>query len=149
MEPDLKLRHQPEQVKNTCFQILIKLPQGKTRLIWVQAGDTSMHLKQRIRAEMGYPIQAQHLVSGRRSLQDCSSLGSYEIGPRSSITLNLRLRGGALPQGQTSSSGGDKGKKAAAHHQPKGSYKNILQGSRNSGPDPNQGGHMPKPYIVD
>lgn len=56
-----------------------------------------------------------------------------------------------MHQGQTSSPGGEKGKKSIAQHQPKGglSYKNILQGSRVSGPSSDQSGHFPKPYIVD
>jgi len=78
-------------------------------------------------------------------------MGSYEISPGETIVLNLRLRGGAPPQGQPSSSGEDKRKKTATQHQPKGgpSYKNILQGSRDSELSPDQGGYTPRPYIVD
>jgi len=100
---------------------------------------------------MGYPVQIQHLVSGRWSLQDSRTLETYDIGPETTIALNLRLRGGALPQGHQSTIGGDKGKKTTSQHQPKGdfSYKNILQGNRDPGPSPDQGGHTPRPYIAD
>lgn len=119
--------------------------------MWVHAGSTILQLKQQIWAETGYPVQIQHLVSGRWSLQDSRTLKSYEISPGTIIVLNLRLRGGALPQGQPSSSGGDKGKKTTPQHQPKGgsSYKNILQGNRDSRSSPEQGGYTPRPYIVD
>lgn len=137
--PDLEVYLQPAQVKTFTFQILIKPPQGKTRLVWVHAGSTSLQLKQQIWAEMGYPVQIQHLVSGRRSLQDCKSMKSYGFGPGSIITLNFRLRGGAPPQGQQN---GDKGKKTA-------SYKNILQGSRDAGPSSDPSRNIPRPYIVD
>ena len=107
-----------------------------------------MQLKQQIWALMGYPVQIQHLVSGRWSLQDSRTLKNYDISPETTISLNLRLRGGALPQGHPSTTGGEKGK---TQQQPKGgySYKNILQGSRGPGLPPDQGGHTPRPYIVD
>lgn len=91
--------YQPEQVTNPCFQILIKPPQGNTLLVFVHAGASPLQLKKQIWAEMGFPVQIQHLVSGGRSLQDCRSLESYGIGPGSTIILNFRLRGGVLPQG--------------------------------------------------
>lgn len=110
-----------------------------------------MQLKQQIWALTGYPVQLQHLIKGRWSLQDSRTLGSYEISTEETIVLNFRLRGGAMHQGQTSFSGGEKGKKAAPQHQSKGfsSYKNILQGNRDSGSSPEQGRYIPRPYIVD
>lgn len=145
---------QPEprqHVTSTCFQIFIKPPVGKTSLVWVHVQSTIMQLKQKIWALMGYPVQIQHLVSGRRSLQDSRTLKNYDISPETTIALNLRLRGGALPQGHPSSSGGDKGKNIASQHQPKegSSYKNILQGNRDPGSPLDQGGYTPRPYIVD
>ena len=139
------------QVTTTHFQIFIKTLEGKSCLAWVHAGSTIMQLKQQIWALTRYPVQTQHLVSGRWSLQDSRTLGSYEISQKETIVLNLRLRGGAMPQGQPSFSGGDKGKKTTPQHQPKGgaSYKNILQGNRDSGSSLDQGGYIPRPYIVD
>lgn len=117
------------QVTLTRYQIFIKTPERKTCLVWVHAESTIMQLKQQIWALTGYPLQIQHLVSGKRSLQDSRTMKNYEINPGTSIVLKFRLRGGALPQGQPSSSGGDKGKKAAPQQQPKGgsSYKNIYR----------------------
>ena len=99
----------------------------------------------------GIPCSDPTFFSGRWSLQDSRTLESYEISPETTIVLNLRLRGGASPQGQPSSSGGDKGKKTAPQHQPRGgsSYKNILQGNRDSTSSPDQGGYTPRPYIVE
>ena len=65
---DLKDCSQPEQVRANRFQNFIKPPEGKTRLVWVHAGDTILQLKQLIWTEMGYPVHLQHLVSGRWSL---------------------------------------------------------------------------------
>jgi len=128
------------QVTTTLFQIFIKSPKGKTRLVWVHAESTILQLKQQTWVVTGYPVQIQHLVSGRWSLQDSRTLKRYEISPGTIIALNLRLRGGALPQGQPSSSGGE-GKKTAPQHQPKGgsSYKKNLQGNRDSVSSPDQG----------
>lgn len=139
------------QVTKTCFQIFIKTPESKSFLVWVHAYSTVMQLKQQIWALSGYPRQIQHLVNGRWSLQDNKTMGSYGINPGVTIVLNFRLRGGAPFQGQTSSSEGEKGKNTASHHQPKGgiSYKNILQGNKESGSSPDQGRYTPKPYIVD
>lgn len=44
---------------------------------------------------------------------------SYEIGPGSIISLNLRLRGGATSKGQQS---GDKGKKLHLSNNPREGY---------------------------
>lgn len=56
------------QVTTIRFQIFIKTPEGKSCLVWVHAESTIMQLKQQIWALMAYPVQIQHLVSGRRSL---------------------------------------------------------------------------------
>lgn len=133
-------RAQPDrrkQVTKNSFQIFIKTPEKKSLLVWVSGNRYVSLLKHQICALTGYPGQIQHLVSGRWSLQDHRTLGSYEISPGETIVVNLRLRGGAPFQGQPSSSGGEKGK-TVPQHKPKGapSYKNILQGNRESGPPP-------------
>jgi len=138
------------QVTKHRFQIFIKTPEMKTLLVWVNADSSVLQLKQQICALIGYPEQIQHLASGRRSLQDNRTLGSYEISPGETIVLNLRLRGGAPSQGQPTSSRGGKGK-TVPQQKTKGapSYKNILQGNKGSGSSPDQGGYTPRPYIVD
>ena len=100
---------------------------------------------------MGYPIPIQHLVSGRHSLQDSRSLKEYGIKAEMIISLNLRLRGGAVHQGIPSSAGGEKGKKATPQQQTTGgpSYKKILQGNKTAGSPPVQEGVVPWPYIVE
>lgn len=108
------------QVKKNHFQLFIKTPEGKTCLLWVHSGSTIMQLKQKIWPLNGYPVQLQHLIKGRWSLQDSRTLGSYEISTEETIVLNFRLRGGAMHQGQTSFSGGEKGQKATPQHQSKG-----------------------------
>lgn len=119
--------------------------------MWVHAKSSILQLKQQIWVLMGYPVQIQHLVSGRYSLQDNRTLKNYDISPETTIVLNLRLRGGVVPQGHPRSTGGDKGKRTTFQQPPKGglSYKNILQSNREAGSSPDQGGHSPRPYIVD
>ena len=67
------------------------------------------------------------------------------------ITLNLRLRGGAVNQSMPRSAGGDKGKTLNIQQQTNGgsSYKNILQGKKAAGSPPEQAGNVPRPYIVE
>lgn len=66
------------------------------------------------------------------------------------ITLNLRLRGGAA-QNNPRSAGGDKRNMPSSSQQSNGgpSYKNILQGKKAAGSPPEQAGNTPRPYIVE
>lgn len=67
------------------------------------------------------------------------------------ISLNLRLRGGAVNQGTSRSAGGDKAKKPIGQQQTNGgpSYKNILHEKKAVGSPPEQAGNSPRPYIVE
>lgn len=77
------------------FQVFIKPPEGKSKLIWVKETDTVKQMQEVITQQLGYPIRSQNLIHGGRALQDTKYLWEYQIVPLSTIILNLRIRGGA------------------------------------------------------
>ena len=54
-------------------------------------------IKLRIRSKTGIPAEHQRLMHGGRQLEDDNCLGDYNIGPDSTVSSNLRLRGGSGP----------------------------------------------------
>ena len=58
------------------------------------SSDTVEEIKIKIESETGIPADEQRLMHGGRQLEDDKSLGYYNIGPGSTVFLNLRLRGG-------------------------------------------------------
>lgn len=82
-------------------QLFVKNPSGKSTLIWAHATDNVTDLKHNIANHIGYPDSQQHLLTGGRTLQDYRTLKDYNIMPRSTTILNMRLRGGAATNKQT------------------------------------------------
>lgn len=81
-------------VSTLCFQVFVKTPVGKTHLLWVYGIDYVKHLKNIISQQVGYSTNLQNLIHGGRALQGSKHLKDYKIASLSTITLNLRLRGG-------------------------------------------------------
>lgn len=114
------------------FQIMIRLLSGKTWLQWVKPSDLVQSIKLKLEAKEGIPSALQRLLFEGKHLEDSSPLSSYNFQRNASLTLSLRLRGGAA--GQSSSA-------------PSFSYKDAVhaQKSKNKSPP----APVPKPFSVD
>jgi len=86
---------------SASFQIHIRLITGKTLLQWVSSSDLVQNLKHALQIKLGLPSAAQRLLHEGKQLEDLYPLSFYSIKRDASITLTLRLRGGAV--GQSSS----------------------------------------------
>jgi len=89
------------------YQIFIKLPSGKSFLVWVNILDTVEVLRARLTSRvealraniascMGNHANDFYLVHAGKSMQDSLKLSDYQISRNSSISLLFRLRGGAV-----------------------------------------------------
>jgi len=77
------------------FQIFINMPTGNPLLVWVNELVTVEELRENIASRMGYHEYDFYFVHAGKSMQDSLKLSDYQISRNSSISLMLRLRGGA------------------------------------------------------
>lgn len=130
------------------FQVFIKLPEGKSKFIWVKESDTVKQMQEMIMKQLGFPIRSQNLIYEGRTLQDTKYLWEYQIEPQSTIILNMRLRGGASVNGRNNNRA--EGSGTGARKKPSNiSFKEILQGKNKEGTTSNQTSMDAKPYIVE
>lgn len=124
-------------------------------LVWVFATESVLHLKHIISQKIGYLIKLQHLIFGGKALQDPRPLMYYNIISMSTITLNLRLRGGATASCKTKNIGGirrslTKNTETQNKHRNGGfSFKNILQGKITATAPSKQARTETIPYTVE
>jgi len=78
------------------FQIFINTPTGNSLLVWVNEMLSVEALRANIASRMGYHANDFYLVHAGKSMQDSLKLLDYQISRNSSISLLLRLRGGAV-----------------------------------------------------
>ena len=103
LEPELfdEMPEQDETSWKDSFQIQIKLLSGKTMLHWVGAQDLVKDLMHALELKLGIPSAAQRLLHEGKQLEDLHPLSFYSVKRDATISLSLRLRGGAA--GQSSS----------------------------------------------
>ncbi|XP_032050037.1 2'-5'-oligoadenylate synthase-like protein [Aythya fuligula] len=87
------LHTQPQEM-----DILVKDIKGQTMTYSVRPTDTVLVLKKKINSRQGIPVEQQRLTYDSRNLEDHHKLEHYNVQPKSTIYLLLRLRGGAGPQ---------------------------------------------------
>jgi len=78
------------------FQIFIKLSTGNSMLVWVNKMLTVEALRAIISSRMGYHASDFYLVHAGKTMQDSSKLLDYQICRNTTISLLIRLRGGAV-----------------------------------------------------
>ncbi|NXV86210.1 OASL1 protein, partial [Calonectris borealis] len=85
------------QTEPQAMEVFVKDDKNRTTTYTVQPTDTVRQLKEQIHARQGPPADQQRLTYGSRELEDWHTLAQYNIQPRSTIFMLLRLRGGAGP----------------------------------------------------
>lgn len=85
------------QIEPQAMEVFVKDDKNQTTTYMVQPTDTVWQLKEQIHARHGPPANQQRLTYGSRELENQHTLVHYNIQPRSTIFMLLRLRGGMGP----------------------------------------------------
>ncbi|XP_030356371.1 2'-5'-oligoadenylate synthase 1-like isoform X2 [Strigops habroptila] len=86
------------QTEPQAMEIFVKDDKNRTTTYTVLPTTTVRQLKEQIRSRQGPPTDQQRLTYGSRELEDRHTLAHYDVQPRSTIFMLLRLRGGTDPQ---------------------------------------------------
>ncbi|XP_009482958.2 2'-5'-oligoadenylate synthase 1-like [Pelecanus crispus] len=86
------------QTEPQKMEVFVKDDKNRTTTYMVKPTDTVRQLKEQIHTEHGPPADQQRLTYGSRELEDRHTLAHYDVQPRSTIFMLLRLRGGTGPQ---------------------------------------------------
>ncbi|XP_009949570.1 PREDICTED: 2'-5'-oligoadenylate synthase 1-like, partial [Leptosomus discolor] len=86
------------QTEPQAMEVFVKDDKSRTTTYMVLPTDTVRQLKEQIHTRQGPHADQQRLTYGSRELEDQHMLAHYDIQPRSTIFMLLRLRGGAGPQ---------------------------------------------------
>ncbi|NXY92705.1 OASL2 protein, partial [Alcedo cyanopectus] len=85
------------QTEPQVMEVFVKDDKNRTTTYTVQPTNTVRQLKEQIHARQGPPADQQRLTYGSSELEDRQVLSHYNIQPRSTIFMLLRLRGGIGP----------------------------------------------------
>ncbi|NXI51978.1 OASL2 protein, partial [Chloroceryle aenea] len=85
------------QTEPQVMEVFVKDDKNRTTTYTVRPTDTVWQLKEQIHARQGPPTNQQRLTYGSRELEDRQVLAHYNIQPRTTIFMLLRLRGGTGP----------------------------------------------------
>ncbi|NXE29961.1 OASL2 protein, partial [Ardeotis kori] len=88
----LLLHTEPQEM-----EVFVKDDKNRTTTYTVQPTHTVRQLKEWIHSRQGPPADQQRLTYGSMELEDQRTLAYYNVQPRSTIFMLLRLRGGAGP----------------------------------------------------
>lgn len=86
------------QTETQMMEVFVKDDRNQTTTYRVWPTDTVRQLKEQIHTQRGLPPDQQRLTYQSRELEDRYTLAHYNVQPRSTIFLLLRLRGGTGSQ---------------------------------------------------
>ena len=84
-----------QRTSSNSYQIFVKNLLGKSVALDVQATDTVQAVKQKLQDREGIPADQQRLVYTTKELDPERTLADYNIQRDATLSLVLRLRGGA------------------------------------------------------
>ncbi|XP_028841620.1 polyubiquitin-like [Denticeps clupeoides] len=76
------------------FQVFLKNDKGQVHTYDVTREETVSSFKQKVFNKERVPLSQQRLIYNGRQMEDGGTLSQYNVGPESTIFLELRLRGG-------------------------------------------------------
>ncbi|NWS61205.1 OASL2 protein, partial [Chunga burmeisteri] len=85
------------QTEPQPMEVFVKDDKNRTTTYTVQPTDTVRELKEQIHKQGGPSADQQRLTYGSRELEDRHTLAHYDVQPKSTIFMLLRLRGGTGP----------------------------------------------------
>ncbi|XP_057263809.1 2'-5'-oligoadenylate synthase 1-like [Pezoporus wallicus] len=86
------------QTEPQAMEVFVKDDKSRTTTYTVLPTTTVRQLKEQIHRQQGPPADQQRLTYNFQELEDRHMLVHYDVQPRSTIFMLLRLRGGADPQ---------------------------------------------------
>ncbi|NXT33038.1 OASL2 protein, partial [Pelecanoides urinatrix] len=85
------------QTEPQAMEVFVKDDKNRTTTYTVHPTNTVRQLKEQIQTRQGPPADQQRLTYGSRELEDRHTLAHYNVQPRTTIFMLLRLRGGTGP----------------------------------------------------
>ncbi|XP_008919496.3 2'-5'-oligoadenylate synthase 1 [Manacus vitellinus] len=86
------------QIEPQEMEVFVQGDKNRSITYTVLPTDTVRKLKEQIQSRQGPSADQQYLIYNTREMEDRHTLAHYNVQPKTTIHMSLRLRGGASPQ---------------------------------------------------